>query len=826
MNRFRFIHLNVHSHYSINDGCASIRELVDAAIKDKMPGIAITDNGNMFGVMEFFDYVSRINDERRQNGKKPFKPIIGCELYIAPGAKVDKKLGKHCKGYRLTVLAKNYQGYKNLIKIVSNSWTDGFYMRPRTDRHDLEKYHEGIIVLSGGVGSEVYSHVVSDDIAGLDATIKWYKQTFGVDYYLELQRCADYDLKGDTPSDLMLEQQRVNAVLMQKAKESGVKVVATNDVHYVAPKDLAAYNIQQCYATGKTMDEFTKTDILQFRWLTSRKHMCELFSDVPDAIANTMDIYDKVEFYDIRHAPIVPAINIPDGFGNVRVEKEDNYLEYLSFFKAKQIYGESLPEDVSDRLKFELQIIKQRGASGYFLFLQDVVNTAQSELGVWVGPGRGSAAGSLVCYCLGITKIDPLKHGLLFERFLSPEGKMFPDIDIDFDDEGRERVLEWLQQKYGKECCAHVVYFCTFSTANAFSTVARANQVHTPEIWAINKLLSGYSWHSIKNYVKYEPEIRKAIRKVGIPLRNAFANTAILERKICGLSVHACGFVVADEPVSNWAPVSTCSIEDSKGNEQLVNCTQYDGWYVESSGLIKFDFLGIKTLSQMRDICESIRVHYDKDFDIEKIPIDDEKTMELFQTGQTDDVFQFSSKGMQKYLQKLHPTCFEDLVILNCMYRPGMMEYISTLVKQKHSSQAKRTKETITKKEVKYMIPCMEKYLHNTYGIIVYQEQIMMLSRLIANFDRSESDLLRKALGKRKMDVLSVLKPRFIEGGIKNGHKKNVLEKVWNEMEAKGLYAFQKSHAVCYTWLAYQMAYLKANYPEEFKHVMEKYNTD
>ena len=813
MNRFRFVHLNVHSHYSINDGCASIKELVDAAIKDKMPGVAITDNGNMFGMMEFFDYVSRVNNERRQKGKNPFKPIIGCELYVAPGAKEDKKLGKHCKGYRLTVLAKNYQGYKNLIKIVCNSWTDGFYMRPRTDHHDLEKYHEGIIVLSGGVGSEVYSHVVSDDIAGLDATIKWYKQTFGVDYYLELQRCADYDLKSDTPSDLMLEQQRVNAVLMQKAKESSVKVVATNDVHYVAPEDLAAYNIQQCYATGKTMDEFAKTDILQFRWLTSRKHMCELFSDVPDAIANTMDIYDKVEFYDIRHAPIVPAIKIPDGFGNERREKEDNYLEYLSFFKAKQIYGESLPEDVSDRLKFELQIIKQRAASGYFLFLQEVINTTQSELGVWVGPGRGSAAGSLVCYCLGITKIDPLKHDLLFERFLSPEGTMFPDIDIDFDDEGRERVLEWLQQKYGKECCAHVVSFRAFSTANAFSTITRVNQMHAPEILAINEILSGYSWRSIKNYIKYEPEIRKAIRKVGNPLRNAFANTAILERKICGLGVHACGFVVVDKPVSDWAPVSTCSIEDSKGNEQIVNCTQYEGWHVESSGFIKFDFLGLNTLSQMRDICLSVKVHYDKDFDIEKIPIDDEKTMELFQTGQTDDVFQFSSKGIQNYLQKLHPTCFEDLVILNCMYRPGPMEYISTLVRQKHS-----------KKAVKYIIPCMEKYLHNTYGIIVYQEQIMMLSQLIANFDRSESDLLRKALGKKKMDVLSVLKPRFIEGGIKNGHKKNALEKVWNEMEAKGMYAFQKSHAVCYTWLAYQIAYLKANYPDEFKQALEKYS--
>lgn len=815
MRTQNFVHLNVHSHYSINDGCASIEELIDAAIKDKMPGIAITDNGNMFGVMDFFDYVTRINNERRQKGKKPFKPIIGCELYVAPEAKEDQKLCKHCKGYRLIVLAKNYQGYKNLIKIVSNSWTDGFYMRPRTDRAELEKYHEGLIVLSGSAGSEVFTKISKGDIEGLEETIRWYQQTFGEDYYLELLRCADYDLKSNTPSHLMLEQQRVNAVLMQKAKESGVKVVATNDVHYVAPEDLAAYNIQQCYATGKTMDEFAKTDILQFRWLASRKHMCELFSDVPEAIANTMEIFDKVEFYDICHAPIVPAINIPDGFGSERREKEDNYLEYLSFFKAKQIYGESLPKDVTDRLKFELQIIKQRAASGYFLFLQDVVNTAQSELGVWVGPGRSSAAGSLVCYCLGITKIDPLKHDLLFERFLSPKGTMFPDIDIDFDDEGRERVLEWLQQKYGKECCAHVVSFRTFSTANAFSTVIRVNQMHTPETLAINKLLSGCFWRSIKNHIKYEPEIRKAIQKVGNPLRNAFANTAILERKICGLGVHACGFVVADKPVSDWAPVSTCSIEDSKGNEQIVNCTQYGGLHVESSGLIKFDFLGLNTLSQMRDICASIKVHYDKDFDIEKIPIDDEKTMELFQTGQTDDVFQFSSKGMQKYLQKLYPTCFEDLVILNCMYRPGPMDYIATFIRQKHS-----------KKAVMYMIPCSEKYLHNTYGMIVYQEQIMMLSRLIANFDRGESDLLRKALSKRKMDALSVLKPKFIEGGMKNGHKKNALEKVWNEMERKGLYAFNKSHAVCYTWLAYQMAYLKANYPEEFKHVMEKYNTD
>ena len=811
MNRFRFVHLNVHSHYSINDGCASIKELVDAAIKDRMPGIAITDNGNMYGVMEFFDYVSRINNERRQKGKKPFKPIIGCELYVAPGAKEDKKLGKHCKGYRLTVLAKNYQGYKNLIKIVSNSWTDGFYMRPRTDRADLEKYHEGIIVLSGGIGSEVFTNISDGDIEGLDETIRWYRQTFAEDFYIELLRYADLFTNGS-------ELQRINERLIEKADANGVKIIATNDVHYLRATDIHAYNTLQSIAEGKTVEEYEKLNYPLNRWLRSRKEMCELFSDVPAALENTMEIFEKVEFYDIRHAPIVPTINIPDGFGNERREKEDNYLEYISFSKAKQIYGESLPEDVTDRLKFELQIIKQRAASGYFLFLQDVINTAQSELGVWISPGRGSAAGSLVCYCLGITKIDPLKHDLLFERFLSIEGTMFSDIDIDFDDEGRDRVIEWLQDKYGKECCAHIVSFSTFSTANAFSTIARVNQLHTPETMAINEVLSshyGYSWRSIKDVIKYEPKLKKLVRKAGQPLNNAIDNTAVLERKIRGLGIHACGFIVANDPITDWAPISTVSIEDSNGNDEILRCVQYEGMRVESSGLIKFDFLGLKTLSQMRDICRLIKTQKDENFNIDVIPIDDEKTIKLFQTGQTDDVFQFNYQGMQKFLRELHPTCFEDLVILNCMYRPGPMEDISTLIKHKKS-----------KKGIKYIIPCMEKYLQNTYGIIVYQEQMMMLSRLIANFDRSESDLLRKALGKRKTDVLSVLKPRFIEGGIKNGHKKNALEKVWNEMEAKGMYSFQKSHAVCYTWLAYQMAYLKANYQEEFKQVIEKYNSD
>ncbi len=743
MKPYRFVHLNVHSHYSINAGIASIRELVDAAIKERMPGIAITDTGNMFGIMEFFDYVSRINIERQEKGQKPFKPIIGCELYVAKNGSKNKKDGhKDWKGFHLTVLAKNLTGYKNLMKIVSNAWTDGFCMSPRTDRADLEKYHEGLIVLSGSFGSEVFTKISKGDIEGLEETIRWYQQTFGEDYYLELNRCADYDLKSNKPSYLMLEQQKVNAVLIQKAKEYGVKVVATNDVRYVAPEDLAVFKIQLCYATGKTMEESALKDLLLFSWLTSRKFMCELFSDVPEAIANTMEILDKVEFYDIHHSPIIPTIDIPNGFGNDIISKEDAYLEYLSFSKAKQIYGESLPEDVSDRLKFELQIIKQRAASGYFLFLQDVVNTAQSELGVWVGPGRGSAAGSLVCYCLGITKIDPLKHDLLFERFLSPKDTAFPDIDIDFDDEGRERVIEWLKQKYGKECCAHIVCF---------------------------------------------------------------------SKNTMDMGVHACGIVVSDGPITDFAPVCVLNNPDKEG--ETVRCTKYDGWHVESTGLVRFDFIGQKVLSQQKAICEYIKSIKGINIDLNKIPLDDSKTFKLFQKEKTEGVFCFDVDGMRQWLHYLHPTKFNDLVILNVMYRPEIEYYIPQMLQRKNG-----------KEKIEYPIPAMEKYLHETYGMVIYQEQIMFLCRLLADFTRAESDMLRKALGRKKTDELSELKAKFIKGGLRNGHKKAALEKIWKEWEEKGKYAINKAHVVCLTWLAYQMAYLKAHYPEEFKQVIDKDN--
>ena len=801
-----FVHLNVHSHYSILNGCFTIQQIVDSAIKNRMPGIAITDYGNMFGIMEFIEYVARINKERHEKGKKPFKPIIGCELYVAKhGSKEQKNGVKDIKGYHLTVLAKNLIGFKNLMKIVSNAWTDGFYAAPRTDRKDLEQYHEGLIVLSGGFGSEVFTHIYKEDMAALEETIKWHKQVFGCDYYLEIRRDADYDLSQDAPSGLMIEQEKVNKVLIQKSKEYGVKVVATNDVHYVNPEDLAVYNIQQCILVGKTMEEFD-TAPLRFRWLTSKKFMTELFSDYPEAISNTMEIFDKVETYDIHHAPIMPPVSIPEGFKN-----DTDYLEHLTYTKAKVIYGVPLPEEVDDRLQFELEIIKKNGAERYFLFIQDVVNYAEKELGALVGPGRGTSAGSLVAYCLGITKIDPLKHDLLFERFMCPDRQMLPDIDLDFDEEGRSHVIEWLNDKYGKDYCAHIISYSIFSTRTAFSSVAQVKLLPAETAKAIHQAIPVYSPYypkTMDNAIKYSPELRKLVRSAGQTIQNAICDTKVLEGTIKGTGVHACGFIVSDSPISDWAPV--CVQEDPDEEGKTIRCTQYDGRTIEETGLIKFDFLSLKTLSQLKKICERIKVKTGKDFDMEKIPLDDQKTLELFQRGDTEDIFQYETHGMQKCLRELHPTTFEDLVLLNVMYRPGIMEIIPLLIKRKKDVS-----------KIRYVIPNMEKYLHDTYGILVYQEQLMLLSRLIADFNRGESDALRKAMGKRKQDKLAELKLKFIKGGMNNGYKKSTLERIWKDWEHKGMYAFNKAHAVCYSWLGYQMGYLKANYPEVFNQVMK-----
>ena len=720
MKTYHFVHLNVHSQYSIQDGCATIRQLVDTAIKSRMPGIAITDKGNMSGILEFFEYVCRVNKERKAQGKKPFKPILGCELYVS-GVTASEDLEQ---SFRLTILAKNLVGYKNLMKLVTISDNKPLHHKA------LETYHEGLIVCSGGEMGEVYDWASKGDLANLQDAIKWYQQVFADDYYLELRRTAVH-------KDARSEQEQVNQMLIKAAKETGVKLVCTNDVHYVAPEDLSTYNTQRSIAQGTTIEEYVQNHPVLLRWLRNRKEMCELFADVPEAVANTIEILNKVEIYNICRTPSMHVFPVSNASEGDQSQLEADYLENLTLASAKQIYGDPLPEEVFERLQYELSIIERKDASGYFLFIQDLVHTAESELDLWVGPGRGSSAGSLVAYCLGINKIDPLKYGLLFERFLNPDRNSFPDIDLDFEDGGRERVIEWLEKKYGKERCAYII------------TYGRSKM--------------------------------KLINNTGID---------------------ACGFIVSDDPISDWTPVITVT-----RNGKSVRCVQYDAHCVESTGLVKVDFLDLWALSQMKAICEKIKSNLGVDMDIEKIPIDDPKTIELFQQGQTNDIFQFYSEGMRSWLLKMHPTSFEDLVILNAMYRSRSMDELPTLIKQKNG-----------KKKIKYVLPIMEEYLQETYGMIVYQEQIMQLSQAIAGFSRGESNGLRGANFRKKKDVL---KSKFMEGGIRNGYTKRVLEKVWTELEDKGAYAFNKSHAVCYTWIAYQMAYLKANYPVEFQEVMK-----
>ena len=743
MKTQNFVHLHVHSPYSILDGCATIRQIVGTAIKHKMPGIAITDKCSMGGIMEFFDYVNRINKERKENGEKAFKPIIGCELDVT-GVTISDR------AFQLTVLAKNLVGYKNLMKLVSLS---------HISLSELQNRHEGLIVCSGGMESEVYDRAASDDMTGLCDAIKWYQQIFADDYYLELQRTA---VEGEGQS----EQEKVNQMLIQKAQEYGVKLVCTNDVHYLAPKDLTVYNTQRCIALDTTMDKYDAP--VSQRWLRSKKEMCHLFADVPEAISNTMEIFDKVEEYNIHHAPVMPKFAIPKEF-----ENEEDYLEHLTYTKAKCIYGNPLPEDVLERIQYELQVIKKGGSAGYFLFMQDVVNTAQSKLGVTVGPGRGSAAGCLVSYCLGITKIAPLKYNLLFERFLDPDRNVFPDIDLDLDEEGREKVLQWLTKKYGAENVAHIITHGVMATKLAIRDVARVQ------------------------------ESPLAAPKIVQKLEGTIRNTG----------VHACGFVVCDSPISDWAPVTTVKTEYSDMGG--VRCVQYDGHCIESAGLVKLDFLSLNTLSQLKGICEAIKDTKGVDIDIENIPADDSKTLELFQQGDTEDVFQFGAQGMQTYLRELHPTRFEDLVIVNSMYRPASVDELPLLISRKNG-----------KRKITYALPCMERHLRETYGTLVYQEQLMLLSQEIAGFSKGESDTLRRAICRMNQNRLSDLKPQFIEGGIRNGYKKRTLERIWTEWEENGMRLFNKSHAVCYTWLAYQMAYLKANYPEEFETVMNNYKNE
>ncbi len=868
-----FIHLHVHTYFSILDGQSKIKNLVNKALKDGMRGMAITDHGNMFGIKEFHDIVHDINAGRKNSGEEPFKPIFGCEMYVSRHGSKSLRRGKEDQsGYHLIVLAKNYQGYKNLIKLVSRSWTDGFYMRPRTDREDLERYHEGLIVCSACIAGEVPKKILDGDINGAREAIEWYHSLFGDDYYLELQRHEVTDPTIRANRETFPMQQQANKVLIELAREYGIKLICSNDVHFVDQENAEAHDHLLCLSTGKDLDDPERMLYSKQEWFKTKAEMNAIFSDVPEALANTLEILDKVEIYSLDHDPIMPFFPIPESFGTeeewrqkfseedlfkeftsdengenplpreegekkikklggydkiYRIKFEADYLAKLAYegavrryipkderleVKDEEALISRLPQEVMERVRFELHIMKTMGFPGYFLIVQDFINSARDELGVMVGPGRGSAAGSVVAYCLGITKLDPLKYDLLFERFLNPDRISLPDIDTDFDDDGRGRVLKWVEEKYGYENCAHIITYASMATKNSIKDVARVEKVPLAlsNAWckAIpDRLKDPQTGEDLKmnlpNAIKCTRELQEAEASVDPAQANTIKYAKMLEGTVRGTGIHACGFIICRDPISDWVPVSTADDPDFKDTK--TNCTQYDGHVIESTGLIKMDFLGLKTLSELKEACANIKLTRGIDVDLDNIPLDDPKTYELYQQGRTVGTFQFESDGMRKYLRELQPTVFEDLIAMNALYRPGPMAYIPQFIRRKHGD------EPIT-----YDIPVMEKYLKDTYGITVYQEQVMLLSRLLADFTRGESDALRKAMGKKKKNIVDEMKPKFIEGGKKNGHDPKVLEKIWGDWEAFASYAFNKSHAACYSWVAYQTAYLKANYPAEF----------
>ena len=848
-----FIHLHVHTYYSILDGQSPVQKIVDKAVANGMRGMAITDHGNMFGVKELYNYCNKINGKLKDEGKEPFKPIFGCEMYVAHRRKSDRVKEKgDMGGYHLIVLAKNYKGYKNLIKLVSRAWVDGYYMRPRTDREDLEKYHEDLIVCSACIAGEVPSKILKGDMAGAREALEWYKRVFGDDYYLELQRHEVKDPHQRANRETFPLQQRANKELISLAHEYGIKLVCTNDCHFVDQENAEAHDHLLCLATGKDLDDPNRMLYSKQEWFKTREEMNAIFSDVPEALSNTLEILDKVEFYSIDHAPIMPFFPIPKEFGTeeetrkrispeqlfrefttdengneimshedaekkikklggldklYRIKFEADYLAKLAYDGAKKLYGDPLTDEVHERIKFELHIMKTMGFPGYFLIVQDFINSARDELGVMVGPGRGSAAGSVVAYCLGITKIDPIKYDLLFERFLNPDRISLPDIDTDFDDDGRGKVLEWVEDKYGHDKVAHIITYGTMATKNSIKDVARVEKlpldISNRLCKAIpDKLPDGLKMN-LPNAIKCVPELRDAEASANPLLANTIKYAKMLEGTVRGTGIHACGTIICRDAISEWVPVSTAEDKSDPGHKLLA--TQYDGHVIEETGLIKMDFLGLSTLSIMKETVENIRLTQGFTLDLDKIPIDDELTYKLYQEGRTIGTFQFESAGMQKYLRELRPTVFEDLIAMNALYRPGPMDYIPSFIARKNG-----------KEEIKYDIPCMEKYLKDTYGITVYQEQVMLLSRQLANFTRGESDALRKAMGKKKKAIVDAMKPKFIEGGKKNGHDPKILEKIWADWEKFASYAFNKSHATCYSWVAYQTAYLKAHYPAEF----------
>jgi DNA polymerase-3 subunit alpha len=814
-----FVHLHNHSQFSVLQSTISVADLVAAAAEHNMPAVALTDHANMMGAFHFVKAVSNHNKNAKAKneaatakGEKPtvneIKPIIGCEFFVCEDH-TDKN--RKDNGYQIVLLAKNKKGYHNLAKLSSIAFVDGFYYLPRIDKNLIQKYKNDLIVLTGNLYGEVPSKVLNVGENQAEEALIWWKEQFGDDLYVEIMRHNQED------------ENRVNPVLIALAKKHDVKLVATNNTYYRKKADANAHDILLCVKDG----EKQATPIGRGRgyryglpnqeyYFKSAEEMKQLFNDVPEAISNIQNVVDKVEAYELAREVLLPAFNIPDEFKNPEdlmdggKRGENAYLRHLTYQGAKKRYGDDFSEEIKERLDFELEVIQNTGYPGYFLIVEDFIREARN-MDVSVGPGRGSAAGSVVAYCLWITNIDPLKYDLLFERFLNPDRISMPDIDIDFDDEGRSKVMDYVIKKYGSNQVAQIITYGTMAAKSSIRDTARVLDLPLFDADRIAKLIPTMSKLN-KIFGLTEKELGSKFRAEDLERVNQLLNISegddleaetvnlarILEGSVRNTGIHACGVIITPDDITNFVPVATAKDSD-------LYVTQFDNSVVEEAGLLKMDFLGLKTLTLIKDTVKIVKARHGILLDPDTFPLDDEKTYELFQKGETVGVFQYESPGMQKHLKDLKPTVFEDLIAMNALYRPGPMEYIPSFVRRKHGDEP-----------IEYDLDAMEEYLKETYGITVYQEQVMLLSQKLAGFTKGEADMLRKAMGKKQIAVLDKMKPKFVEQASANGHDAKTLEKVWKDWEAFASYAFNKSHSTCYAWIAYQTAYLKAHYPAEY----------
>ncbi len=774
-----FTHLHVHTQYSILDGASGIKALMKRAKELGMDALAITDHGNMFGVKEFHDAACNAG----------IKPIIGCEIYVARGSMEEKTSREDRSGDHLIVLAKNKAGYRNLVKLISQAWIKGFYYKPRIDKVLLRKHREGLIVSSACIAGETAQEVLSGNMKGAEEALLSYKEMFGDDYYLEVQRHETSDPSADVT--VFPLQQRVIAAYRELAAKHNVKIIATNDVHFVMADEAEAHDRLICINTATDIDDPKRLRYTKQEYLKSEAEMLAIFPDLTEAVSNTAVLAEKVETYSLGSEPIMPEFTLPDGFSD-----KDEYLRHLTMEGAAMRWGK-IDGELQERIDFELNVIKNMGFPGYFLIVQDFLRAAR-EMGVWIGPGRGSAAGSAVAYCLRITDIDPIKYNLLFERFLNPDRISMPDIDIDFDEDGREKVFRYVVDKYGHDRVAHIITFGTMAAKMAIRDVARVQKLPLPEAIRLTKLVPDKPGMTLATAYEEVPELLKEKNSKETLVAQTLKYAEVLEGSVRQTGVHACGIIITKDRLDDYIPICTAKDTD-------LYVTQYEGNYVESVGLLKMDFLGLKTLSILKDAIENVRKSKGIDIDLQTLALDDQRTYELFSNAETTGVFQFESIGMKRYLRELKPNQFGDLVAMNALYRPGPMEYIPQFIKRKHG------RETL-----KYELPAMEKYLQETYGITVYQEQVMLLSQELAGFTKGQADSLRKAMGKKKRDIMDKLKVQFVEGCQKNGYETGIINKIWSDWEAFAEYAFNKSHSTCYALIAYQTGWLKANYPAEF----------